>query len=103
MPRALELEEIPGIVNDFRQAIANAREAGFDLVELHSAHGYLLHQFLSPSSNHRTDQYGGSVENRARLVLEVVDAAVPPPIVFPRKPPSTAPPIAPITLESSPP
>ena len=57
MPRALELEEIPGIVNDFRQAIANAREAGFDLVELHSAHGYLLHQFLSPSSNHRTDQY----------------------------------------------
>lgn len=47
MPRALELEEIPGIVNDFRQAIANAREAGFDLVELHSAHGYLLHQFLS--------------------------------------------------------
>ena len=60
MPRALELEEIPGIVNDFRQAIANAREAGFDLVELHSAHGYLLHQFLSPSSNHRTDQYGGS-------------------------------------------
>ena len=71
MPRALELEEIPGIVNDFRQAIANAREAGFDLVELHSAHGYLLHQFLSPSSNHRTDQYGGSVENRARLVLEV--------------------------------
>lgn len=76
MPRALELEEIPSIVNDFRQAIANAREAGFDLVELHSAHGYLLHQFLSPSSNHRTDQYGGSVENRARLVLEVVDAGI---------------------------
>lgn len=68
--------EIPGIVNDFRQAIANAREAGFDLVELHSAHGYLLHQFLSPSSNHRTDQYGGSVENRARLVLEVVNAGI---------------------------
>ena len=76
MPRALETSEIPGIVNDFRQAIANAREAGFDLVELHSAHGYLLHQFLSPSSNHRTDQYGGSVENRARLVLEVVDAGI---------------------------
>lgn len=76
MPRALETYEIPGIVNDFRQAIANAREAGFDLVELHSAHGYLLHQFLSPSSNHRTDQYGGSVENRARLVLEVVDAGI---------------------------
>lgn len=76
MPRALETSEIPGIVNDFRQAIANAREAGFDLVELHSAHGYLLHQFLSPSSNHRTDAYGGSVENRARLVLEVVDAGI---------------------------
>jgi N-ethylmaleimide reductase len=76
MPRALETEEIPGIVNDFRQAIANAREAGFDMVELHSAHGYLLHQFLSPTSNQRTDQYGGSVENRARLVLEVVDAGI---------------------------
>lgn len=75
-PRALDTHEIPGIVNDFRQAIANAREAGFDLVELHSAHGYLLHQFLSPSSNHRTDRYGGSVENRARLVLEVVDAGI---------------------------
>lgn len=74
MPRALELEEIPGIVNDFRQAVGNARDAGFDLVELHSAHGYLLHQFLSPSSNHRNDAYGGSRENRARLVLEVVDA-----------------------------
>ena len=74
MPRALELDEIPGIVNDFRQAVGNARAAGFDLVELHSAHGYLLHQFLSPSSNHRTDAYGGSRENRARLVLEVVDA-----------------------------
>lgn len=74
VPRALETREIPGIVNDFRQAVINAREAGFDLVELHSAHGYLLHQFLSPSANHRTDQYGGSIENRARLVLEVVDA-----------------------------
>ncbi|PJR65309.1 alkene reductase [Raoultella sp. T31] len=74
MPRALELDEIPGIVDDFRQAVGNARDAGFDLVELHSAHGYLLHQFLSPSSNQRSDRYGGSVENRARLVLEVVDA-----------------------------
>lgn len=73
-PRALDISEIPGIVNDFRQAVANAHEAGFDLVELHSAHGYLLHQFLSPSANHRTDAYGGSAENRARLVLEVVDA-----------------------------
>jgi N-ethylmaleimide reductase len=74
MPRALETEEIPGIVDDFRQAVGNARDAGFDMAELHSAHGYLLHQFLSPSSNKRTDQYGGSRENRARLVLEVVDA-----------------------------
>lgn len=74
MPRALELIEIPGIVNDFRQAVGNARDAGFDMVELHSAHGYLLHQFLSPTSNHRNDEYGGSRENRARLVLEVVDA-----------------------------
>ncbi|WP_312213409.1 alkene reductase [Pseudescherichia sp.] len=73
-PRALDISEIPGIVDDFRHAVANAREAGFDLVELHSAHGYLLHQFLSPSANQRTDEYGGSAENRARLVLEVVDA-----------------------------
>ncbi len=74
MPRALETDEIPWIVDDFRQAVGNARDVGFDPVELHSAHGYLLHQFLSPSSNQRTDQYGGSVENRARPVLEVVDA-----------------------------
>lgn len=75
-PRALALSEIPGIVNDFRQAVVNAHEAGFDLVELHAAHGYLLHQFMSPASNHRTDQYGGSIENRSRLTLEVVDAAI---------------------------
>ncbi|BEO56326.1 alkene reductase [Serratia marcescens] len=75
-PRALETSEIPGIVNDFRQATANAREAGFDFIELHAAHGYLLHQFMSPASNQRTDQYGGSIENRTRLTLEVVDAAV---------------------------
>lgn len=75
-PRALETHEIPGIVNDFKQAVVNAREAGFDLVELHGAHGYLLHQFLSPASNQRTDQYGGSIENRTRLVLEVVDTAI---------------------------
>ncbi len=76
VPRALETSEIPGIVNDFASAIINAREAGFDMVELHGAHGYLLHQFLSPASNQRTDQYGGSIENRTRLVLEVVDAAI---------------------------
>ena len=74
MPRALETEEIPAIVNDFRQAVANAREAGFDMAELHAAHGYLLHQFLSPSANHRTDQYGGTRENRARFLLDVVEA-----------------------------
>lgn len=73
-PRALATEEIPGIINDFRQAVINAREADFDLVELHAAHGYLLHQFLSPASNQRTDAYGGSIENRTRLVLEVVDS-----------------------------
>ncbi|HDL7822821.1 TPA: alkene reductase [Yersinia enterocolitica] len=73
-PRALETEEIPGIINDFRQATANAREAGFDYIELHAAHGYLLHQFMSPASNQRTDQYGGSIEKRTRLTLEVVDA-----------------------------
>ena len=63
-PRALELDEIPGIVNDFRQAVANAREAGFDLIELHSAHGYLLHQFLSPSSNQRTDSMAAASRPR---------------------------------------
>ncbi|EON3356392.1 alkene reductase [Yersinia enterocolitica] len=73
-PRALETEEIPGIINDFRQATVNAREAEFDYIELHAAHGYLLHQFMSPASNQRTDQYGGSIENRTRLTLEVVDA-----------------------------
>ncbi|HFQ5650055.1 TPA: alkene reductase [Yersinia enterocolitica] len=73
-PRALETEEIPGIITDFRQATASAREAGFDYIELHAAHGYLLHQFMSPASNQRTDQYGGSIENRTRLTLEVVDA-----------------------------
>ncbi|MEM6159462.1 alkene reductase [Erwinia sp. P6884] len=75
-PRALELNEIAEVVNDFRQAVINAREADFDLVELHSAHGYLIHQFLSPASNQRTDAYGGSIENRTRFALEVVDAAI---------------------------
>lgn len=75
-PRALARHEIAAIVDDFAQAVANAREAGFDLVEIHGAHGYLLHQFLSPLSNHRQDDYGGSIENRARLMLDVVDAAI---------------------------
>ena len=71
MPRALELDEIPGIVEDFRYAFSRAIEAGFDGVELHGAHGYLLDAFLRDGSNHRTDRYGGSIENRARLLLEV--------------------------------
>lgn len=75
-PRALELGELPGIVDDFRQACANAIEAGFDGVEIHGANGYLLEQFLKDGANHRTDAYGGSIENRARLLLEVAAAAV---------------------------
>ncbi|SFN46169.1 N-ethylmaleimide reductase [Izhakiella capsodis] len=75
-PRALETIEVKNIVNDFYQAVTNAREADFDMVELHSAHGYLIHQFLSPSSNQRKDEYGGSIENRTRFALEVVDAAI---------------------------
>ena len=71
MPRALELEEIPGIINDFRYAATRAIEAGFDGVELHGAHGYLLDAFLRDGTNHRTDAYGGSVENRSRLLLDV--------------------------------
>jgi len=75
-PRALELEEIPGIVEAFRKGAENAKLAGFDGVEVHGANGYLLDQFLQDGSNHRTDAYGGSIENRARLMLEVTDAAI---------------------------
>lgn len=75
-PRALELGELPGIVNDFRQAAANAIAAGFDGVEIHGANGYLLDQFARDGSNVRTDAYGGSIENRARLLLEVTAAVV---------------------------
>lgn len=75
-PRALETDELPGIVEAYRQGAANALEAGFDGVEIHGANGYLLDQFLQDGTNHRTDAYGGSVENRARLMLEVVDAAI---------------------------
>lgn len=70
-PRALEIDELPGIVNDFRQAPANAITAGFDGVEIHGANGYLLEQFIKDGANQRTDAYGGSIENRARLLLEV--------------------------------
>ena len=74
MPRALGLAEIPGIIEDFRYACTRAMEAGFDGVELHGAHGYLLDAFLRDGTNHRTDAYGGSIENRARLLLEVAGA-----------------------------
>lgn len=73
-PRALEQAEIQSIVEEFRQAARNAKTAGFDGVEVHGANGYLLDQFLEDSTNQRSDEYGGSVENRARLLLEVVDA-----------------------------
>ncbi|AOE62202.1 alkene reductase [Pseudomonas corrugata] len=75
-PRALQSSELPGIVNDFRQAAANAIAAGFDGVEIHGANGYLLDQFIKDNANQRTDAYGGSIENRARLLLEVVAAVV---------------------------
>lgn len=75
-PRALDLVELPGIVEDFRQAAANAIAAGFDGVEIHAANGYLLDQFLKDGSNVRTDAYGSSIENRARLTLEVAQAVV---------------------------
>lgn len=74
VPRALETAELPAIVEEFVQASRNAIEAGFDGVELHGANGYLLHQFLSPASNTRSDAYGGSPENRARLVVETTTA-----------------------------
>ncbi|MGB5905565.1 MAG: alkene reductase [Xanthobacteraceae bacterium] len=73
-PRALDLNEIPGIIDSFKRAAANAREAGFDGVEIHGANGYLLDQFARDSSNKRADNYGGSIENRARLMLEVAKA-----------------------------
>ena len=74
VPQALELEEINAIVADYRHAAENAKRAGFDGVEIHAANGYLLQQFLENNSNHRTDQYGGSIENRARLLFDVLDA-----------------------------
>jgi N-ethylmaleimide reductase len=75
-PRALELAELSGIVEQYRAAAVRAQAAGFDGVEIHSANGYLLDQFLEDGTNHRTDAYGGSIENRARLLLEVTDAVV---------------------------
>ena len=76
MPRALDLGELPGIVQDYRHAARNAIACGFDGVEIHAANGYLLDQFLKTGANQRTDDYGGSIRNRARLTLEVVRAIV---------------------------
>jgi N-ethylmaleimide reductase len=75
-PRALETAEIPGIVADYRHAAQTAKNAGFDGVELHGANGYLLEQFMRDSTNHRTDEYGGSIANRLRLTLAAIDAAI---------------------------
>jgi N-ethylmaleimide reductase len=74
--RSLEISEIPGIVDDYRKAAVRAKAAGFDGVELHAGNGYLLDQFLQDGSNKRTDAYGGSIENRSRFLLEIVEAIV---------------------------
>ena len=75
-PRALDRSEIPGVVAAYRKGAENAQRAGFDGVEIHGANGYLLDQFLQDKTNHRTDDYGGSIENRARLMLEVTDVCI---------------------------
>ncbi len=72
-PQTLAIEEIKRIINDFKNAAIRTLEAGYQVIEIHAAHGYLIHQFLSPLSNFRTDNYGGSFENRIRLLLEIVD------------------------------
>jgi 2,4-dienoyl-CoA reductase-like NADH-dependent reductase (Old Yellow Enzyme family) len=74
LPAEMNPSDIGKVISDFRDAVCRALDAGFQLVEIHAAHGYLLHEFLSPISNQRTDQYGGSFENRIRLLLQVVDA-----------------------------
>lgn len=74
MPRALQIEEMPYIVGQYARGAKNALNAGFDGVEIHSANGYLLDPFIESSTNRRTDEYGGSIENRARLLREVVEA-----------------------------
>jgi len=75
-PRALETDEIPGIVEDYRHAAQRAHDAGFDGIEIHSANGYLLDEFLQSRTNHRTDGYGGSIENRYRILGEVIEAVM---------------------------
>jgi 2,4-dienoyl-CoA reductase-like NADH-dependent reductase (Old Yellow Enzyme family) len=74
VPRALDTGEIAGVIGAFRDAAVRALRAGFDVVEVHAAHGYLVHEFLSPLINHRTDRYGGTLDNRLRFCLEVVEA-----------------------------
>lgn len=74
IPHVLTIEEIKELVENFRKAARRSVEAGFDVIEIHGAHGYLIHQFLSPLSNTRTDEYGGNPENRARFLMEIVDA-----------------------------
>ncbi|MBT2574538.1 NADPH dehydrogenase NamA [Bacillus sp. ISL-51] len=73
-PVEMSAEQIKETIHEFKQAAARAKEAGFDIIELHAAHGYLIHEFLSPLSNHRTDEYGGSPENRYRFLRETIDA-----------------------------
>ena len=75
-PRALETEEIPGIVEDYRASAANAKEAGFDGVEIHAANGYLIDEFLQSKTNQRSDRYGGSIENRYRFLKEIVESVL---------------------------
>jgi 2,4-dienoyl-CoA reductase-like NADH-dependent reductase (Old Yellow Enzyme family) len=74
VPRELSVDEIDEVIEDFARAAGRALTAGFEVLEIHAAHGYLLHEFLSPLSNHREDQFGGSFDNRARLLLRVVEA-----------------------------
>ncbi len=75
-PRALETKEIKALIQTYKKAAINAKSAGFDGVELHAANGYLVDQFLQSSTNHRTDEYGGSIENRSRFLLEIVDVLI---------------------------
>ena len=81
-PRALETSEIPGLVEDYRQAAGLAKSAGFDGIEIHSANGYLLDEFLQSKTNHREDRYGGSLENRLRLLKEILEAVL---TIFPAR------------------
>ena len=75
LPKEMTKQEIAAVTHSFRAATERARKAGFQVIELHAAHGYLFHEFLSPLSNHRTDEYGGDIRNRARFLLETIDAA----------------------------